>query len=91
LKSEISNSFDSVHPNQSHKTKRVLACFIRLSKSRYSQASWKEQQTITESTRLPRKVKRRFDEKKPRNIEVQWPLPGIALSQRGLSRWMKNM
>jgi hypothetical protein len=32
----------SVHPKQETKTKRVLACIIRLSKSRYSQASWKD-------------------------------------------------
>ena len=51
-------AFIAVHPRQEPKTKRVLACFIRLSKSRYSQASWKEQQTITEFTRVQRNVKR---------------------------------
>jgi hypothetical protein len=33
----------SVHPKQQTKTKRVLACIIQLSKSRYSQASWKDE------------------------------------------------
>ena len=41
-------------------TKRVLACFIRLSKSRYSQASWKGPQTNVDFTRPPTKVKRFF-------------------------------
>ena len=39
----LKSPFASVHPKQETKTKRVLACIIRLSKSRYSQASWKDE------------------------------------------------
>src|ERR1700728_1580297 len=45
---------------KSRETKRVLACFTRLSKSRYSQASWKKSRQlpiVRESSKLSTKFK----------------------------------